>query len=66
MSISKYEQETIINFNRAEETAYIFTYDVGRELVLNWLGEGSEVERRQRYARLLTEQMTPSQLAAAS
>ena len=46
--------------------AYIFTYDVGRELVLNWLGEGPEPERRQRYARLLTEQMTPSQLATAS
>jgi hypothetical protein len=44
--------------------AYIFTYDVGRELVLNWLGEGPEAERRQRYARLLTEQITPSQLAA--
>lgn len=44
--------------------AYIFTYDVGRELVLNWLGAGPETERRQRYARLLTEQMTPSQLAA--
>ena len=43
--------------------AYIFTYDVGRELVLNWLGAGPEAERRQRYARLLTEQMTPSQLA---
>ena len=45
--------------------AYIFTYDVGRELVLNWLGEGPEPERRQRYARLLTEQMTPSQLVTA-
>ncbi|MDQ2652211.1 MAG: hypothetical protein M3Z20_04115 [Chloroflexota bacterium] len=45
--------------------AYIFTYDVGRELVLNWLGEGPEAARRQRYARLLTEQMTPSQLVAS-
>lgn len=45
--------------------AYIFTYDVGRELVLNWLGEGSEATRRQRYARLLTEQMTPSQLVTS-
>jgi hypothetical protein len=45
--------------------AYIFTYDVGRELVLNWLGEGPEATRRQRYARLLTEQMTPSQLVAS-
>jgi hypothetical protein len=44
--------------------AYIFTYDVGRELVLNWLGEDSEATR-QRYARLLTEQMTPSQLVAS-
>lgn len=43
--------------------AYIFTYDVGRELVLNWLGEGSQSARRRRYAQLLTEQMTPSQLA---
>ena len=45
--------------------AYIFTYDVGRELVLNWLGEGPEATRRQRYARLLTEQMTPSQLVTS-
>ncbi len=45
--------------------AYIFTYDVGRELVLNWLGAGPEATRRQRYARLLTEQMTPSQLVAS-
>ncbi|MCA9880103.1 MAG: hypothetical protein KC442_20050, partial [Thermomicrobiales bacterium] len=43
--------------------AYIFTYDVGRELVLKWLGDGPAAERRQRYARLLTEQVTPSQLA---
>jgi hypothetical protein len=43
---------------------YVFTYDVGRELVLNWLGEGSQSERQQRYARLLTEQLTPSQLIA--
>ena len=45
--------------------AYIFTYDVGREMVLNWLGESSAATRQQRYARLLTEQMTPSQLAAS-
>lgn len=45
--------------------AYIFTYDVGREMVLNWLGQSSAATRQQRYARLLTEQMTPSQLAAS-
>ncbi|MFT4038318.1 MAG: hypothetical protein QM692_09080 [Thermomicrobiales bacterium] len=42
---------------------YIFTYDVGRELVDGWLGQAPAGERRQRFARLLTEQMTPSQLA---
>ena len=25
--LSRYEQETIINFNKAEDTAYIFTYE---------------------------------------
>ena len=25
--LSNYEQETIINFNKAEDTAYIFTYE---------------------------------------
>lgn len=25
--LTSYEQETIINFNKAEETAYIFTYE---------------------------------------
>ena len=25
--LTNYEQETIINFNKAEDTAYIFTYD---------------------------------------
>ena len=25
--LTKYEQETIVNFNRAEEIAYVFTYD---------------------------------------
>lgn len=27
MSLSKYEQETIINFNKEEAVAYIFTYE---------------------------------------
>lgn len=27
MSLSKYEQETIINFNKEEDVAYTFTYD---------------------------------------
>lgn len=27
MNLTKYEQETIINYNNEEKTAYIFTYD---------------------------------------
>lgn len=44
--------------------AYIFTYDVGRKLVSAWLDVAPATERRARFARLLTEQVTPSQLAA--
>lgn len=42
---------------------YIFTYDVGRKLVSAWLDAAPAVERRARFATLLTEQVTPSQLA---
>lgn len=27
MGLSRYEQETIINFNKAEDIAYVFTYE---------------------------------------
>ena len=44
---------------------YEFTYTVGRDLVQGWLGDGSVQERQARFAQLLTEQLTPSDLAAA-
>lgn len=43
---------------------YIFTYSVGRQLVSAWLNGLDEEERLARFRRLLTEQITPSQLAA--
>jgi len=43
---------------------YIFTYSVGRKLVSAWLNGLDEAERLARFRRLLTEQITPSQLAA--
>jgi hypothetical protein len=36
--LTKYEQETIINFNREQKTARIFTYDTGWQSYLEGLG----------------------------
>jgi len=36
--LTKYEQETIINFNREQKTARIFTYDTGWQSHLEGLG----------------------------
>lgn len=41
--------------------AYVFTYHAGRDLLDAWLACG---DRRARFARLLREQVTPSQIAA--
>jgi hypothetical protein len=38
---------------------YIFTYFVGRQLLGAWLDRG---DRRERFVRLLTEQLAPSTL----
>ena len=35
-TLSAYEQETIINFNKAEDTAYIFTYEKTWQKHLEW------------------------------
>lgn len=43
---------------------YIFTYHVGRDLLGRWLDLAPAEERRDRFAALLTEQITPSQIAA--
>ena len=43
--------------------AYIFTYSVGRELLDVWFAGLDETDRVARYRRLLTEQITPSQIA---
>jgi hypothetical protein len=43
---------------------YIFTYSVGRQLLGAWLDQWAEVDRVQRFTRLLTEQFTPSQVAS--
>jgi hypothetical protein len=43
--------------------AYIFTYSVGRQLFDAWLAGLDDRERIARYRRLLTEQLTPSQIA---
>ncbi|MCC6791549.1 MAG: hypothetical protein IT336_07695 [Thermomicrobiales bacterium] len=43
---------------------YIFTYHVGRDLLGAWLNRAPADERRARFAWLLTEQTTPSQIAA--
>lgn len=43
--------------------AYIFTYSVGRQLLEGWFAGLDERERIVRYRRLLTEQITPSQIA---
>jgi hypothetical protein len=44
--------------------AYIFTYDVGHALVSAWLNMDNGVSRNDKFRRLLTEQVTPSQLSA--
>ena len=44
--------------------AYIFTYDVGHDLIWSWLTAAPVEERAARFRRLLTEQVYPSQLAA--
>jgi len=43
---------------------YIFTYSVGYDLLGRWLDAGGDGERHARFRRLLTEQLTPSELAA--
>ena len=43
--------------------AYIFTYHAGYDLISRWLDEAPAGERRQRFRRLLTEQVYPSQIA---
>jgi hypothetical protein len=43
---------------------YIFTYHVGRDLLSRWLDLAPPEERRARFRSLLTEQVTPSQIAA--
>lgn len=44
--------------------AYIFTYDVGHSLVSAWLSMDDGMPRNNKFRRLLTEQVTPSQLTA--
>lgn len=44
--------------------AYIFTYDVGHSLVSAWLSMDNGMPRNNKFRRLLTEQVTPSQLTA--
>jgi len=34
--LTNYEQETIINFNKAEDAAYIFTYENLAETLFLW------------------------------
>jgi hypothetical protein len=43
---------------------YIFTYSVGRHLLSGWLDQVEGEDRLTRFRRLLTEQITPSQIAA--
>jgi hypothetical protein len=43
---------------------YIFTYHVGRDLLGRWLDLAPAGARQARFARLLTEQIAPSQIAA--
>jgi hypothetical protein len=45
---------------------YIFTYSVGRTLLSAWLDAGDPAERLARYARVLSEQFTPSQIAGTA
>jgi hypothetical protein len=41
---------------------YIFTYHVGRDLVRSWLAGDDRPEQLAKFRRLLTEQVTPSEL----
>jgi hypothetical protein len=43
--------------------AYIFTYHVGHDHISRWLENASPTERSRRFRMLLTEQITPSQIA---
>ena len=43
---------------------YIFTYSVGRQLLSGWLDRVEGDDRLARFRQLLTEQVTPSQIAA--
>ena len=45
---------------------YIFTYSVGYDLLGAWVDAGGPGERHARFRRLLTQQVTPSELAAAT
>jgi hypothetical protein len=42
--------------------AYIFTYHVGYDIIMGWLGDTHGYERRRRFRTLLTEQIYPSQV----
>ena len=42
---------------------YIFTYSVGRQLLSDWLDQATGEDRIERFRQLLTEQVTPSQVA---
>jgi hypothetical protein len=42
---------------------YAFTYSVGRQLLNAWLDLEDELRRLERFRQLLTEQITPSQVA---
>ncbi|MFN8188678.1 MAG: hypothetical protein U0R69_16550 [Gaiellales bacterium] len=44
--------------------AYAVTYTAGRDLVRDWLDAGAESVRAARFARLLTEPLTPGRLRA--
>jgi hypothetical protein len=46
--------------------AYTFTYSTGRVLLEAWLDAGAGDDRQTRYARVLSEQITPSQIARLS
>jgi hypothetical protein len=43
---------------------YIFTYSVGRQLLSAWFDQVDNDDRLRRFRQLLTEQVTPSQIAA--
>lgn len=45
---------------------YVFVYDDGAALVRRWLDAAPEADRRDRFGRLLREQLTPGRLRAPS